>query len=186
MEKIKKILIGGEKQVGKTFLVQRLAKELCDSGKHLTGYYTLMHNDKVDERNEGFMIYMYPACEPLANRQETKVNFVGSCNGKDKIINEVVFEDMGVKLLSNVQEDDVVIMDEVGFFEANVKAFTDKVFEIFENGAYVIATVKEKYDNDYINKVRGYKDREDTIFVQVTEENREEIFEQLEKIVKEW
>lgn len=186
MEKIKKILIGGEKQVGKTFLVQRLVSELRNRGKQIKGYCTYMQRDIIDKANNGFNIYMHPACVAIENRKETEENCIGSSNGKERIINEKIFADLGVRLLANIKKDDVVIMDEIGFFEADVKEFTDKVCELIENENTVIAVVKEKYDNEYINKVRAYKDREDTIFVQVTEESREEVFTELEKIVKEW
>ncbi len=181
MEKIKKILIGGEKKAGKTFLVQRLVRLLPGNIK---GYYTLA--DKADENTGVFKIYMYPASETVENRKQTEENCIGSSDGKKRKINKATFENLGVSLLSEVDKDDVVVMDEVGFFESEVKPFTDKVCEIIESKNYVIATIKEKYDNEYINKVRNYKEREDAIFVHVTDENREEVFAELEKIVKTW
>lgn len=184
MDSIKNILIGGDKEVGKTYLVNRLKDELKD--KNIQGYFTQMHKDKVDEENNGFKIYMYPANQSIKNRKETKENYIGSCNRIDKTINKETFAKLGVELLSDADKADVIIMDEIGFFEAGVNEFTQKVYEAIEGPKHVIATIKERYDNDYINNVRAYKDREDTIFIRLTKENRDEVFAQLEKIVKAW
>ncbi len=184
MDSIKNILIGADKGVGKTYLVNKLKEELKD--KNIQGYFTLMHKDKIDENNNGFKIYMYPANQSIENRKETKENYIGSCNKIDKTINKDIFAKLGVELLSEADKDDVVIMDEIGYFESDVDEFTKKVYEVLEGPNHVIATIKERYDNDYINNVRAYKDREDTIFIKLTKENRDEVFAQLEKIVKAW
>ncbi len=183
MKQIRNILIGGERQAGKTYLVKRLIDELS-ADNNIKGYYTLA--DKADENTGVFKIYMYPANENIENRKKTNENCIGSSDGKERKINKETFEKLGVSLLSNIGKDDIVVMDEVGFFESEVKPFTSKVCETIESENYVIATIKEKYDNEYINKVRNYKDREDAIFVHVTPDNREEVFAELEKIVKTW
>lgn len=185
MDSIKNILIGGEKGIGKTYLVHKLIEQL-QGKKNIKGYFTLMHKDKIDQELNGHEIYIYPAELSIENRKEDQSNLIGCSDGKTRKINTNVFKTLGVELLSNYDDSSVVIMDEIGFFESDIVKFTSKVFEALESNSKCIVVVKEKYDNEYINKVREYKEKENTIFVQLTKENRDEVFTLLEKIVKAW
>ncbi len=184
MEKeIRKIFIGGKSGAGKSFLVSRLIDDIKKSGMEVGGYCTKQYRDREDEDGE-YLIYIYPA--GAGERRDTEENFVGTCRlGRRKIRTEV-FEKYGMDLLNNMSEGAIAVFDEVGFFEADVPAFTEKVLEILNSERCCITVVKEKYGVPYIDAVRALGGKEGAVFVTVTEENREELYLQLAEIIQNW
>ena len=80
----------------------------------------------------------------------------------------------GVKLLEDCFKaySDLIVMDELGFFESNAALFQNKVLEILDSDTPVLGVLKQK-DIPFLNNIRNRNDV--TIFV-VTHGNRDEVF----------
>lgn len=176
---IKQIVLGGNSGNGKTFLIERLLKEAYVP---VYGYMTLMHRENL-LNEKGYPVFIYPAGIPSDKRIESEENFLGYCNKGVRQIDTSVFSGLGVKLLSDIPEKGIAVMDELGYFEADVTPFTDKVFEVFSGNSYIIASVKERYDIPFLNKIRSLPG---ILFKTVTPENRDALFEELAPIVRSW
>lgn len=172
MEK-RHILICGERKVGKTTLIEKLINEI---DKPVYGFLTRM----FDADPEGyFPIYMFSPND--SERIRNNENHIGNCNGKDRSINTSVFDNLGVKLLK--KQDGILVMDELGFMEADSTVFCDAVLNHFDNDEHLIATAKSNIDIDFLNKLRSHPK---AIVVELSKENRDEMYKKLLPIVRSW
>ena len=181
MQNIRKILLGGDIGTGEDSLLLRLMKEIP---LPLAGVRTLMYQDRIDPDTGGAEIYLYPITASPDSYPDSVENFVGSCTGRNRKINQDVFRNLGVSLLSDIPEDAVVIIDEIGFFEEDVTEYTDRIFSLLDDPAHpVLAVVKTRYECPFLTKIKTYPG---TSFYQGTQENREDLFSSLSEIVRTW
>lgn len=164
----KNIFIEGDIKSGKSFILNNVLKRLnikFGGFKTLPLYY--------EGKKIGFKLI------DLMNYNEEIValyNFDGNL-----IVNSYVFDDFGVKALENgLKNYDLIVMDELGFFEDNSEKFKEKVFEVLKSEKNVIAVIKKK-KNDFLNRVSELG----TIF-KVENSNREKIIEEIIKEAKNW
>ena len=172
MEK-RHILICGERRVGKSTLMEKLLRELDGP---VYGFFTRMY--ELNE-NGRYPIYMFSPAD--TERLKVERNYVGDCNGHERSINISVFDELGVELLK--KRDGVVAMDELGFMETGSPAFCESVLRHLDGDGHVIATVKARYDVDFLDKVRSHPNAQ---LYEITEENRDELCEALLPIVRSW
>ena len=181
MQTIRKILLGGDIGKGEDSLLQRLMKEIR---LPIVGLRTLMYPNRIDPETGGMKIYLYPITASPDTYPDSEENYIGSCTGRNRKINQEVFLQLGLQLLSDVPDGAVVIIDEIGFFEEDVEEFTERIFALLEDPSHpVLAVVKTRYECPFLTKVKTYPG---TSFYQVTEENREELFETLSAAVQQW
>ena len=181
MQEIRKILLGGDIGAGEDSLLLKLMKEIRIP---LAGLRTLMYPDRIDPDTGGAKIYMYPAAPSPDVYPDSEENYVGSCTGKERQIHPDVFQNLGVSLLSGIPKGAAVIIDEIGFFEEEITEYTDRIFALLKDQTHpVLAVVKTRYECPFLTKVRTYPG---TSFYQVTEENREELFEKLSETIHAW
>lgn len=83
------------------------------------------------------------------------------------------FDDLGVHILKKALDNrvDLIIMDELGFFEENAYLFQKAVYECLDSKIPVLGVIK-KANSGFLNKLRERKDLE---IIEVNEENRDEI-----------
>ena len=74
---------------------------------------------------------------------------------------------------------DLILLDELGFFESKAENFKEKVIEVLESDNRVIGVLKKK-NTDFLNSI---KERADVCVIDVDIENRSYIEE---KITKYW
>ena len=74
---------------------------------------------------------------------------------------------------------DIIILDELGFFENNSKRFKYKIYELLDSDKIILGTLKD-YDCEFLNNIRK---RNDISLIEVTKENREKIFDELAKTI---
>lgn len=181
MEDVRKILLGGDIGKGEDSLLLRLMKEIR---LPLAGLRTLMYPDQIDPETGGAKIYLYPINTSPDTYPDSEENYVGSCTGKTRLINQNVFRNLGVSLLSELPTDAAVVIDEIGFFEEDVTEYTERIFALLEDPSHpVLAVVKTRYECPFLTKVKTFPG---TSFYQVTEENREELFETLSAAIRQW
>ena len=99
-----KFVVMAQKQVGKTTLVNRLIK----NKGNICGFYTKRYLDLVDD--EG----LYPIYIQGINEEPTLDNdhLIGKCGNGKHYTNNDVFNDLGVKLITTNNPNDLIVMDE--------------------------------------------------------------------------
>ena len=159
------LLICGEIGVGKSTLVSLLAEK---AARPLYGFISKSLNARDDGYHE---IYMYPPFIPGEKQ------LLAICNGTDREVYSEVFDDYGVRLLENVGNDGIVIMDEIGFMEESSPKFKEKILEILDSDLHVIAAVKSAHhDTEFLQKVRNHSN---SALYYITRENRDELTKKL-------
>jgi nucleoside-triphosphatase THEP1 len=125
-------VIEGKKGAGKTTLIERLINA---TDRRICGYRTRILKTDV----EGYRhVYMYPADKT----DSTVPQEVGITRRKVISVNDQVFDGLGVKLLSDVSGDGVIVMDEICYMETGAEHFCRKVIETFDGDIPVIAAIK--------------------------------------------
>lgn len=166
----KHILLCGERRVGKSVLIERLA---ADSGLPVYGFVT----DCLPSDETGFHpIHIHPADRRAEARVYTGENLLGTCDTKTHNINLSVFETLGTAFIRAAKPGGLIIMDELGFMEADAGAFTAAVFDALDGDIPVLAAVKARYDVPFLNAVRAHKNAD---VYDVTIENRDALYESL-------
>ena len=170
MAETRHILICGERGVGKSTLIEKL---LQASSRPRYGFITKMRPAGPD----GFHpIYIHPAGQPVAERAYTEINCIGTCDSRTHRPNLDAFDVLGVRYIEEAKSDGIIVMDELGFFEAKAEAFTAAVLAALAGDVPVIAAVKSRTDVPFLNAVRAAPKAE--VFY-ITPDNREELFEKL-------
>ena len=169
------ILISGERGVGKSTLIEKL---LAASSRPRYGFITKMRPAGPD----GFHpIYIHPAGQPVAERTYTEENCIGTCDSRTHRPNLDAFNVLGVRYIEAARPDGIIVMDELGFFEAKADDFTAAVLAALAGDVPVIAAVKSRTDVSFLNAVRAAPKAE--VFY-ITPENREELYERLLPSIK--
>ena len=89
-----------------------------------------------------------------------------------------VFDTVGVSLLQNPAE--LVLMDELGFFENNSPKFQKAVLRILDTDTPVLGVIKPR-DTPFLNAVRNHPK---TQVIEVTKENRDALYEPVLELLK--
>lgn len=169
------ILIEGARGAGKSTLIRRLISE---AGMPVCGFCTW--SSAPDET--GFHdIYIHPAAMPAEARIRSERNRIGRCDQRIHEVRPEVFESLGVDLLSDVREDGIIVMDELGFMEQDSPRFMDRVIELLRGDVPVIASVKDRHDVAFLDRVRLQPKAE---LFRLTKETREDLFMKLLPIVR--
>lgn len=168
------ILICGEVGAGKSTLISRL---LAHNTRPVYGFVT----KRLEEDENGFHpIYIYPAGAKARMREPS--NLIGTCDRRIHNINLDVFNTLGAEYLK-AAPNGLIVMDELGFMEANAEAFVRSVFGALDGDIPVIAAVKARFDVPFLNDVRAHpKGRLYTI----TKENRADLFLALLPVIRAW
>lgn len=174
MSERKHILICGEVGVGKSTLIWRL---LAQNTRPLYGFIT----KKLDPDENGFHpIYIHPA--GAGERVYKEENLVGTCDRRIHNINLDVFNTLGVAYLQ-AKSGGIILMDELGFMEAQAEAFTRAVMGVLDGDVPAIAAVKARFDVPFLNEVRAHP--KGRLFM-LTKENRDKAFEELLPVIRLW
>ena len=164
------ILICGERGVGKSTLIEKL---LAASSRPRYGFITKMRPAGPD----GFHpTYIHPAGQPVEERVYTDGNCIGTCDSRTHRPNLDAFNVLRVRYIEEAKPDGIIVMDELGSFEAKAEAFTAAVLHALTGDVPVIAAVKSRTDVPFLNAVRAASRAE--VFY-ITPENRDELYEKL-------
>ena len=172
----KHILICGQRGAGKTTLISRIMSE---TSLPVHGYRTVV--DSID--NDGVKtICMYPVRSN--KRTETKGTVIGHTRNKVIDVNYDTFDYLGVSLIEKRDENGILIMDEIGFMEIGSDRFCREVIKAFDNCLHIIAAIKAE-DHGY-KYLRMIKEHPYVRVLDLTEDNRQEIYASVREIVSGW
>ncbi|MBR4988102.1 MAG: hypothetical protein IKY81_05555 [Methanocorpusculum sp.] len=154
------IFLTGEVQVGKSFLLQKVIKEL---DVPLTGFLTKWGEQNIDGSSTLYLSQVNGNLKTIVAERRTAKRFKLTVFPKE-------FATVGRACLENPAG--LVIMDELGRFESGVPEFCNAVFSILDSDIPVFGVVRDM-DVDFLNAVRRHPKTE---VIRVTKENRNELF----------
>lgn len=168
----KNFFLTGEIRVGKSTLINGVLEAFY--GK-VCGFITLRaYHEKI---LNGF--YMESVQKNLSFKQNA---FIGKCiDGKHWVSIPSTFDDYGVEILNDSlnQKPDLIIMDELGFFEAKAFDFQSAINDVLDSDIPVLGVIK-KTKTPFLEQIRN---RNDVEIYTVTRENQYEIFNKLCEIL---
>lgn len=171
---VKRILLCGGRRTGRSSMLRKLTQQLHAP---ISGYRTKTVHTRADGYHE---IYMFPY-----GAQEQAVSeacHIGDCNTRERVIYNEVFNTLGVKLLEE-QPGGILVLDEIGFMEAQAEAFCQTVLARLRGNTPVLAAVRTSIDTPFLQKVLSC---EDARVVEMRPERFDEIYEELLPIVLSW
>ncbi|MCF0137487.1 MAG: hypothetical protein HUJ66_03880 [Oscillospiraceae bacterium] len=168
-----KILICGDVNAGKSTLIRRLEPLF---GREPRGYITV----RMPEDEAGVSeVYLYDRANPPGDVRDSAVIMRFFPDGRAEKHPELL-DTLGAGYLEDIPEGSLVILDEIGTLETDAPSFQRAVLRILEGSYDVLASVKAQ-NTDFLRTVRSYPGCE--LFI-ITPRNREELFLQLEELVK--
>lgn len=170
------IIICGERQVGKSTLIEKLRTEISVP---VYGVITKIMRRREDGFHE---IYMFSPSD--TERKLSDENHLADCDSVNRTVSPVLFETLGVELLRARKPDGIVILDELGFMEARSEHFCREVMDILDGEIPVIAAVKKGFaDIDFLNHVKNHPKAD--LYI-IDSGNRDELYLKLLPVVREW
>jgi nucleoside-triphosphatase len=182
------IFLTGEKRAGKSVTIRKF---LSQSGKTADGFLTYWqeHNDNTRT------LYLSPASHiiltnpltPSQSPSQFKIvddekslpPYVLSVDdGRGLSFSEQtleVFETYGVDILNNSGNNDLIIMDELGFLETKAPIFREKVMQKIEGNVPVLGVIKAS-KTEFLETIRNHPK---VTVKEVTEDNRNEVLKWL-------
>ncbi len=165
-------LIVGDRGVGKSTLIRRVLEAL---DRPVFGFETKKETH-LEDPLRGCPIYIYDAGAAHCQRTD---NLIGYHREADAAAITAAFDRYAPKLMGPVTAD-VVELDEIGFLEARSEAFCRAVMHLLDGNRPVIAAVKNR-DIPFLAAVRSHPKAR---CFYITEENREELFEEVLNFMK--
>lgn len=170
---MKNLFLTGKINIGKTTVLNSIREKLNVSNYKVGGFLTkaFLENGKV----KGFYI------EPInyyVQKSEFRRSTIGyTADGIKWVGVTDTFENLGVEILNYCLKNsfEIIIMDELGFFESKAYTFQQKVHEIIESEKKVLGVIKPQ-PTIFINSIRN---RKDVIVVEINEQNRDYVSTEL-------
>ncbi len=117
------ILLTGERNIGKSTIIDEFLKQYTGNVK---GYRTVREKTPLDEY---YGVYLLDVND--GNPLLTKKNKAGDCyENKSLVPYKDVFDTLGVKLLSDYDNADIIIMDEIGVLERDAEDLRIKLLNV--------------------------------------------------------
>lgn len=157
------------KKTGKTTLVRKL---LENRKENVVGFFSKKCSERIDEEGQ-CPIYIYGVNDlPVFDND----HLIGTCGNGKHYTNNEVFNDLGVKLITTDNPNNLIIMDELGFLESNAEEFKNKVIEVLSSPNPVLIMMKQRLDIQFLKEL---KDNQNIEFIHMNETNRDEVFQYL-------
>lgn len=170
---VKNILLTGEKQVGKTTIIEKLIQK---SPYNFMGFRTYRRK-REDDR---YCFEMEAINSYILGKNKTTI---GYCDAEKVNIIPEAFDGYGAILLEECLDcrPDFIIMDELGFFENDAYVFRNAVLGCFRSSIPILGVIKKKH-TEFLDEI---KKRDDTTVLSVTAENREVQYTETFKLLNE-
>ncbi len=155
----KHIFLTGEKQVGKSTLIQNILKNY----KEKVGGFFTVRTDRF--RKEEFSVHLYHVDEPPIPAQE---NLLFICQKAD-CHTPVRFDLLGCRALEKSGNCSLLVMDELGSHETDAKHFRKKVLEQLQKDTPVLGVLRAPAD-EYWPEITNHPD---VTVIEIRTENRD-------------
>ena len=168
------ILITGKPGCGKTTLIKQIIEEL---NLNVGGFYT--QEMRIGGRRVGFKIISVDGNESILAHVDIKSPYRVSKYG----VNIESIEKIGVKsILKALEENDVIVIDEIGKMELFSPRFKEVVNKALNSEKMLLATILLA-PNPFTDKI---KRRQDVKLFYLTPENREKVKEEIKAIFQQY
>lgn len=172
---VKNILLTGRPRAGKSTLILRIVEKLKRAGvAKIGGFYTLEASE--GGKRIGFDINTLDGRKGRLARVgiESRLRL-----GKYGIDMEQ-FEEIALSALSRaIEQDDIIVIDEIGFMELKSRRFQELVEKALDSQKPVIATIM-KNSFDFPDRIKA---REDVRLITVRADNREKLVNEVVEII---
>lgn len=138
------IILCGNSGSGKTSAIRKILRFFDEP---IYGYWT---EKLVPDEDGTCPVVMHGTMEPYTFR-----HLIGSCKAHHATRYPGVFDDAGVRFLSEIPEGGLVLMDEIGFMENEAEEFKKAIFNLLDGNYRVIAAVRDK-DTELLQKIRNH------------------------------
>ena len=165
------IFLTGDIRVGKSTIIRRWLE--ANPGLRLGGFRTVWLKAKGAEDNS---FHIVPAGRevPLTDENRTGLRR-GKFPDREAVDYPEVFDTVGVALLENSGDCDLILMDEIGVSEERAELFHRAVISCLDGDIPVLGVVKDK-PGKLTDAVRQHCMTE---IITVTPENRDEVYKRL-------
>ena len=168
---MKHIFLTGDIQVGKSTIIRKFLE--AHPELRIGGFRTVWQEKRMTHSNSLHIVPATGACVP------TEENRIGLREGvfPDRTATDypLVFDTVGVGLLQNLDNCDLIIMDEIGLSENEADVFVERVLDILDGDTPVLGVVQPK-TGTLTGAVRNHPK---VHLVLVTKENREMILQRM-------
>jgi len=175
---MKNLFLTGKINIGKTTVLNSIVEKLNIENNKICGFSTkaFLENGKV----KGFYINPVKYYLEIPKFDERIIGYTDD-EGRWVSVPET-FDNFGVEILDYCLKSkfELIIMDELGFFESKAYTFQKKVYEVIESNKKVLGIVKPQR-TIFMNSI---KERKDVIVVEITEQNRDYISTELYSKIK--
>lgn len=173
---MKHIILRGPRGVGKSTLIRRLLEA---TGAAPGGFVTKKAPPGADGVSQ---IHIFPAARPEEQQlAAADGSCVGACSaGRMLYRRKNVFDTLGVEYLNDTSGRDILVMDELGFMEAEAVEFQRAVLRALDGEFPVLAAVKDK-DVPFLREVCAHPNAQVRT---ITLENRDALFCELLPLLK--
>ncbi len=174
------MFVTGAPGVGKTTLIQRIYDHYKNKGLRVGGIITR----EVREGDQRIGLKITDLSSGAEGWLARVGDSVGPRIGKYNVVSEDL-EAIGVGALKKATEGpaNLVLVDEIGPMEMTSRAFRDGIAKLLSRRGMVIATVK--YGSHYPEVERASRTAE-TMSLEVSKDNREEVLQRITSIVDKW
>ena len=165
------VFLTGDIQVGKSTLA---AKVLAALGTvHLGGFRTVTVADRADAFGS---LYLVPAAEknPVCGDE----NRVGIRRGHGRGTEGFpeVFDRAGTEVLSNAEDCDLILMDEIGKLESDSPAFLSRIAALLDGDVPILGVLRREGETPQQMLVRSHPK---VCLIEVTAENRDALADEI-------
>lgn len=175
----KNIFITGKRRVGKSTIIDKVMKGM--KSVKFGGFRTKpLFNDGGEVA--AFTINSVSEKENDCEADNSRI-FARKLQSGKWIVESDSFDNFGAYLLEKSLKDDtdIIIMDELGFFEAKAFDFQKAVMKCLSSSKIVLGVIKP-VPVPFLNEIRK---REDVSLTEITAENRNEKFWEIKKEIEE-
>jgi nucleoside-triphosphatase len=164
-----RVLLTGRPGIGKTTVAARVAEVLASRGVAVTGFVTT--ELRTAGRRTGFAVETFTGERAVLAHVELR----GPPRVSRYGIDVEAFERVAIPALERVEDDDVVVIDELGKMELASERFCEAVLRVFERPLAIVATVHVAHHQ----LTDALKRRPGVAIVTVSHANRAELPERL-------
>jgi len=176
---MKHIFLTGERRSGKTTIINKIISRQPKKNL-IKGFRTYKRANHIPDHDCVLLESVNGSTtDDTGNTVELNTHIIRSYDKKrsDVRLYPKVFNTVGVGLLSNNANTDLIIIDEIGFLEADAKLFQNTVIRLLDGNIPVLGAIRLE-SNPFLDRVREHPKVE---IIKVTPENREELVDLIER-----